>query len=655
MAVIHKLDETLSNQIAAGEVVERPASVVKELLENAIDGQAKNIDIELEEGGLQLIRIVDDGIGMREEDAILSIERHATSKISTVHDLFRIHSLGFRGEALPSIASVSLFEMHTATGEGPGTRVVVQGGKLVEKMKSHSRKGTEITVKNLFYNTPARLKYMKSIPTELGHIMDVVQKLSLSFPACSFRVTHNGKKVYQTLGSGQVNHVLAMLYGRENVKNMKEVAAEGEGFQLHGYIGAPDLNRSNRNGMYISVNHRVIRNYQLNRSIVLGYEGQLMKGRFPVVFIDLIVEPILVDVNVHPSKQEVKLSKEKEIGLALEKEIAKTLKETQYIARGIGAYEQYVKREKTEKHKVEQQDLKFDRHQRTYTPSPKEVQAIQSTIGYPIPKKSFVKSEKTQGERKSEQQIHSSVVEDKGGYHFEQKDLPITEIPESFCEVEVAETNENIETALLASEKLVGTSSAEPKLATLYPIGQVHGTYIIAQNEEGMYMIDQHAAQERLFYDLNRAKFLHKDFVFQPLLVPITLELTKAEALIIEDKREILEQLGIILEPFGERTYIVREYPTFFPRGSEEELIHEIVHHVIVSKEVREELIREDALAMMSCKASIKANYRLSQEEMFQLLEDLRQSDSPYTCPHGRPILIHFTPSDLEKMFKRQV
>ena len=652
MAVIHRLDETLSNQIAAGEVVERPASVVKELLENSIDGQAKSIDIELEEGGLQLIRIVDDGIGMQEEDAVLSIERHATSKISSVHDLFRIHSLGFRGEALPSIASVSMFEMHTATGDGPGTRIVVQGGKMTEQGKSHSRKGTEITVQNLFYNTPARLKYMKSISTELGHVMDVIQKLSLSFPELSFRVTHNGKKVFQTLGTGQVSHVLALLYGREHTKNMKPISAGGEGFSIQGYIGAPDLNRSNRNCMYISVNHRIVKNYQLNRSIVLGYEGQLMKGRYPVVYIALEVEPILVDVNVHPSKQEVKLSKEKEIGLALEQTIAQKLKETQYIARGIGVYEDSIKKTRGKKPKVEQQRLVFEEHQQTFmghTPISQVQPYEKTTIGYPILKKPYIVSEKQYNEQIDLSHFEEAMEEPnrifEKGRAFPKAKQKSQDKPVFECDAtqDMKTTNDEIGTAYV------------PKLATLYPVGQVHGTYMIAQNEAGMYLIDQHAAQERLFYDLNRKRFLHKQFVFQPLLIPITLELTKAEALIVEEKKGILAQLGIELEAFGERTYIVREHPNFFPAGSEEELIQEIIHHVIASKEVREELIREDALAMMSCKASIKANHRLSEQEMFQLLEDLRHSESPYTCPHGRPILIHFTPADLEKMFKRQV
>ncbi len=640
MPSIHKLDETLSNQIAAGEVVERPASVVKELLENAIDGGGKNIEIVLEDGGLELIRIVDDGIGMDEEDAILSLQRHATSKISNVHDLFRIQSLGFRGEALPSIASVSHFEMITSTGSGPGTRLVAEGGKIMEQSKAQSRKGTDILVKNLFYNTPARLKYMKSISTELGHILDVVQKLSLSFPEISFRVVHNNRRVYQTLGTGNVLHVLSMLYGREAGKNMQEIAAVGEGFFVSGYIAAPDLNRSNRNAMYLSVNHRMIKNYNLNRSIVLGYEGQLMKGRFPVVYCNIEVEPILVDVNVHPSKQEVRLSKEREIGLAMEQAIAAKLRESQYIAHGLHPKQAQKQQDKVKKEKFEQQNFLFAKHQETFiSDDPKQL------IQYPIPNKTW-QTDQTASEKKT-----VDIVQE-----IPQKYVVSNHQKDKMQNIKRKEkTTDHLPKTQVGTKTEAKTNTNHPKLDTLYPVGQVHGTYIVAQNQDGMYLIDQHAAQERLFYDKNRQKYLHKRFIYQSLLVPVTIEVTKAEAFILEDKHEILQQIGINLEPFGERTYMVRECPDFFPAGKEEVCVRELIDYVLAAKEIREEQIREDALALMSCKASIKANHHLSEQEMFQLLEDLRHSKSPYTCPHGRPILLCFTQSDLEKMFKRQV
>ncbi|KXG10635.1 DNA mismatch repair protein MutL [Anoxybacillus sp. P3H1B] len=613
MGKIRKLDDHLSNKIAAGEVVERPASVVKELVENALDANSTVIEIDLEEAGLAKIRLIDNGDGMEEEDCLLAFERHATSKIKDEHDLFRIRTLGFRGEALPSIASVSEVEMKTSTGNGPGTLIMLKGGQLVKHERTNSRKGTEITVSHLFFNTPARLKYMKTIHTELGHITDIVNRLALAHPDVSFRLRHHDKQLLYTSGNGDVRHVLAAIYGMDIAKKMISIQAESLDFTVKGYISLPEVTRASRNYISLIVNGRYVRNIPLMKAIESGYHTLLPIGRYPIVLLSIEMDPMLVDVNVHPAKLEVRFSKEAELNQLVESAIRQAFQSRTLIPEVI------VKR--PEKPRNEQASFVF---QHTVD---KTAEAPAETSG----------QEETRREWSTVREEAPSIEHSKTAW-IEENQRDIEKPMESAAD--------------MPAEDSVKEQSVE-RIPPLYPIGQLHGTYILAQNENGLYLIDQHAAQERIKYEYFREKVAHVTNEVQTLLVPLTLQYAANEYVLIEAHREELASCGIFLEPFGHHTFIVREHPAWFPKGKETEIIEEMIQQVLAMKKVDLKQLREEAAILMSCKQSIKANQHLRDDEMFALLEALRKTTDPFTCPHGRPIMIHFSTYELEKMFKR--
>jgi DNA mismatch repair protein MutL len=614
MGKIRKLDDQLSNKIAAGEVVERPASVVKELVENAIDANSTAIEIELEEAGLAKIRVIDNGDGMEEDDCLVAFERHATSKIKDEHDLFRIRTLGFRGEALPSIASVSEVEMKTSTGNGPGTKVVLKGGELVKHERAASRKGTDITVSNLFFNTPARLKYMKTIHTELGHVTDVVNRLAMAHPDISFRLRHHGKQLLYTSGNGDVRHVLAAIYGMDVAKKMIPIEAESLDFTIKGYISLPEVTRASRNYISIIVNGRYVRNIPLMKAIETGYHTLLPIGRYPIVLLSIAMDPILVDVNVHPAKLEVRFSKEAELNELVIETIRKAFRTRTLIPT------MSVSRQEAAKPKAEQAAWTFE-HVVKEPSVPNHVQ-----MEKPQPTASW-REEKEESTRMQPAQE-------------EQEQIDEYEKP-----MEAAEHEEQAEGD--------GRKHRNDRIPPLYPIGQMHGTYILAQNEQGLYIIDQHAAQERIKYEYFREKVGEVTNEVQELLVPLTFHYSTDEYVFIDAHREELARCGVFLEPFGHNTFIVRSHPSWFPKGEEEEIIKEMVQQVLDMKKVDIKQLREKAAILMSCKRSIKANQHLRDDEIFALLEALRKTTDPFTCPHGRPIIIHFSTYELEKMFKR--
>jgi DNA mismatch repair protein MutL len=618
MGKIIQLDDSLANKIAAGEVVERPASVVKELVENAIDAGSTVIEIEIEEAGLSKIRITDNGDGIEESDVLTAFQRHATSKIKNESDLFRIRTLGFRGEALPSIASVSRLEMKTSTGLEAGTRILIEGGKIEVIDKASSRKGTDIIVSDLFYNTPARLKYMKTIHTELGNITDVVNRIALSHPEISFRLIHNERKLLHTNGNGDVLQVLSSIYGMSIVKLMVPIRIESLDFKVSGYISLPEVTRASRNYISTMINGRFIKNYSLARAIQEGYHTLLPIGRYPVVLINIEMDPILVDVNVHPSKMEVRLSKEQELNELVTNAIQTSFKTKTLIPSGIAAA-------KPERPKTEQTSMILEESQ----PLKKEKRptTILTTEASPILKDDFNKTiesfnrilvERTELQPKGEGEV---VVEETV---FKPKSEP--------DEVEV---------------------TTKPRVPMLYPIGQMHGTYILAQNELGLYIIDQHAAQERLNYEYFREKVGQVYNELQEMLVPLTFEYSTNEYLKIVEYKKELEDVGVFFEEFGHNSFIIRAHPQWFPKGMEKEIIEEMIEQVLEMKKVDIKKLREEAAIMMSCKASIKANHHLRMEEIQTLLNDLRNSSDPFTCPHGRPIIIHYSTYEMEKLFKR--
>lgn len=618
-----QLSDELSNKIAAGEVVERPASVVKELVENAIDANSTVIEIELEEAGLSKIRILDNGDGIASEDCLTAFKRHATSKIKTEQDLFRIRTLGFRGEALPSIASVSMLELKTSTGEEAGTHLKLRGGEIVHHELTSSRKGTELVIENLFFNTPARLKYMKTVNTELGNVTDVVNRLAMSHPEVSIRLMHQGRQLLYTNGSGDVRQVLAAIYGMAVAKKMIPINVQSLDYEVNGYVALPEITRASRNYMSTIINGRFVKNYGLLKAVQQGYHTLLPIGRFPIVFLTITMDPLLVDVNVHPAKLEVRLSKEAELFELIEQGVKAAFKKQQLIPDAV-----VPTKSKAAVQPTEQQTFTFDHQSKSsgYQPS--------NTVREPSFKEAPARVDEIMPPVKTEVIRQDEKLEP------------------TFREIEHYEESVE-ENASIPEPNHSAKEQPEPRVPAMYPIGQMHGTYILAQNEKGLFIIDQHAAQERIKYEYFKRKLGEVDSEVQELLMPLTLEFSGNEALILEEYKDMLAEVGVFLESFGQNSYIVRSHPQWFPKGEEQETIEEMIQQIFTMKRVNIEKLREEAAIMMSCKGSIKANHHLRNDEIFALLETLRKTTDPFTCPHGRPIIIHHSTYEMEKMFKR--
>jgi DNA mismatch repair protein MutL len=603
---ISQMPDSLANKIAAGEVVERPASVVKELIENSIDANSNWIKIEIKEAGLTQIKITDNGDGMSEEDAERAFLRHATSKIKDENDLFHVKTLGFRGEALASIAAVSRLSIKTSQGDQAGTLLKFEGGKVIEKKKSDARKGTEITVEDIFFNTPARLKYMKTIHTELGHITDHLNRLAFSHPEIRFEASHNGKDLFKTTGKGDLLQVVAHVYGMSAAKQIIPIKHDTLDFSITGYISKPEVTRASRNFITILINGRYVKSIPLTKAIIDGYHTLLPIGRKPIAVLSISMDPILVDVNVHPAKLEARFSKEKELYAAIEETIRNKFRQLTLIPE--------MKQKPVQRENNVQHTMNFDEPVREKQPIvPNKINEHQPALG------GHEKISPTKPLDTNTAQVDGQVSGD-------------IELPE------IADSS--------------GTA-AEERIPSMYPIGQLQGTYILAQNENGLYMIDQHAAQERIKYEYFKRKLGITTNELQELLIPMTFDFSAQEALLVEQYKEELQKVGLFFEPFGQHTFVIRSHPRWFPRSFEEEVIREMVDEVINKEKVDVETIREDAAILMSCKRSIKANHYLNQDEMFRLLEDLRKTRDPFTCPHGRPIIVYFSSYELEKMFKR--
>lgn len=603
--IIKVMDDTLSNKIAAGEVVERPASIVKELVENAIDAESTVIEIGLEEAGLLTIRVTDNGNGMSKKDAVQAFERHATSKISNDHDLFRIRTLGFRGEALASIASVSKIIMWTSDGETEGTEVQIDGGRLVKHDNAAFRKGTDITVSQLFFNTPARLKYMKTIQTELGHTIDLVNRLALSHPTIAFKLSHYSQVLLQTAGSGDQRRVLSDIYGIAVARKMVSFAGENADYKVSGHVTLPEMTRASRNYMTLIVNGRWVKSNAINHAILDAFHTYLPIGRSPISVINVEGDPYLTDVNVHPSKQHIRMSKEGELLALIKESIQKAIRKNTIVPDAI-------KKEPAKKNQSEQVNM----WNQFRTERPTTVAAPSAPSMQPLEKPTY------------------------DSYDLPEND-PVEQTPWMVNEPQIA--LEEVE-----------QQEVDKKFPALAPVGQVHGTYIVAQNEDGFFMIDQHAAQERIKYEFFRDKLSETDNEErQMLLIPLMFHYSADEKTKIEENMSMLQEVGIFLEEFGPSSYAVKEYPSWFPTGEETVIIEDIIEQVLTTRKIDIGKLREEAAIMMSCKRSIKANHHLTLADMERLLNDLSAVDNPFTCPHGRPVLIHFTTYELEKMFKR--
>ncbi len=636
MGVISKLDESLANKIAAGEVVERPASVVKELIENALDAGAASIRIDVEEGGLKSIRVIDDGSGIAPEDCRIAFERHATSKIHSNTDLFHINTLGFRGEALPSIAAVSLLELNTSDGKHAGTHLALQGGHVIAAGHTQSRKGTEVTVGQLFYNTPARLKYLKSIHTELGKITDTTNRAALSHPSVRFTLTHDGKTIFRTNGSGRSADVLAAVYGIRTAKAGVPFSGDSLDFHVEGIAVHPQISRAGRQYVYIFINGRYIRNYPIFNSIMEGYHTLLMVGRYPICVLYIKMDPSLVDVNVHPAKLEARISKEKDLCEL----ITQTIREAFHKQRLIPAVD--TKTTRRDHPQARQQSMDF---------TPDVAIGPDPTVKY-----TTYDAEQSAG--------NGSKAEKIAGVHFsenesEQARRPVSgeELREPAgtmnSELSADEPAESAAPAGKQSDEASGDETDRRRMPRLYPIGQMHGTYIFAQNEDGLYIIDQHAAQERINYEYYSRKLAQPTRQLQELLVPMTFDFTDAEYETVSEYKDYLKSIGLDFEPFGRRTWIIRAYPTWMPKGRESQMIGDIIQQLIDTGKVSIGKLRDSLAKMMSCKRAIKANHHLRPDEIQALLDALSRARDPFTCPHGRPVLVHFTPYEMEKMFKR--
>lgn len=626
MAKIQELSDILADQIAAGEVVERPASVVKELVENAIDAGSSRIDILLAESGLKMIRVIDNGSGIEGSQVETAFKRHATSKITSRADLFRVGTLGFRGEALPSIASIADVKMTSSTAEGPGQFVHYRGGELIEHREAQSRQGTDITVSDLFFNTPARLKYLKSLATELSKITDIINRIALSYPEIAFSLQNDERQLMRTSGQGNVQQVLANIYGTHNAQKMLDIHGESVDFRIDGYVSLPEFTRANRSYITILVNGRYIKNFHISKAIIEGYGSKLMVGRYPVAVINIQTDPQLVDVNVHPSKLEVRISEENTLTELISKTIFDRLADQNLIPDAVDN----LKKKRISKPAGEQLDL-------TET-------VLSGSFGKPTPTESAAVEEDD-----SAAALHPSVAATKPIIISTRQDLQsdrIAEFKEKYADSTTPVTkNENTE----GEEKTPSTS----RFPALTYIGQMHGTYLFAEADDGLYIIDQHAAQERINYEYYRVQIGQVSDDQQDLLVPIYLDYSTTDTLRIKEKQSVLEACGLYLEEFGRNTFIVRHHPTWFKKGQEEDTVKEMVDYVLNDRNMTVAKFREATAIMMSCKRAIKANHHLDDLQAKQLLKDLAKVENPFNCPHGRPVLVHFSTTDMEKMFKR--
>ena len=590
MSRIHVMDELLANKIAAGEVVEKCASVVKELVENSIDAGSTEIRVDLVEAGTREIRVTDNGCGMDKDDAVLAFQRHATSKIRDEDDLYHIDTLGFRGEALASIASVSRITLMTCSND-VGTIVMIHGGKILSVDNGDSRQGTCISVKDLFYNTPARLKHLKSLYTELANITDYINKLALSHPDIRFCLSNNDNVILNTDGSDNLLKTIKDIYGVGVAKKMLNVSSENRDYVISGYISLPEVHRSNRNGMVILVNGRIVRNADLNRVINDAYHAYKPDNRYPIVVLNIDVDPTLVDVNIHPTKMDIKFSKIDELCKLVFDMIRDKISGRNLIP---------IIRELPKKvHDGEQEKLDLNRD------------SSFNLIGG-----LFGKEDENQ---------------------YESVDLVVNNDIVSDVSVSYGEDEHKIE-----------------PLPELYPLALVHGTYIVCQNELGMYLIDEHAAKERINYENFMEKLGNPTLNLVTLLIPITIELSTSDFIVLKENMSVLEENGIIASEFGVNSIIIKEHPSWIPKGYEDKVLRSLVEQVIIKqKDFSIAKFNEESIKMLSCKMAVKANTNITIAEMEAIINDLRKCKNPYNCCHGRPSIIFYSRAELDKMFKR--
>ena len=667
MAKIQQLDAHLTNMIAAGEVVERPMGVIKELVENALDAQATRIEVNINQGGTELMEVIDNGVGMDRENACLCFERHATSKIKTTEDLWAIHTLGFRGEALPSIASVSNLTLLTNNGED-STRVEIRYGQRQSARPYPCNQGTQITVSGLFQKTPARLKHLKSIPYETSLILDVIQKFALSYPDVAFRLVHDGKEVFRSAGNGSLLEVMAIIYGRDLARQCIEVEGQDFDYTVRGLMALPAQTRASRNYMTVFINRRMIRSYRIQKAILEAYKNYIPQDRYPIVVLDIEMDSHLCDVNVHPSKWEIRLSKEQQLEFLIRDTLTRTLREHMQAPE--------VMRVETPREKVEMPQL-FE------TPAAVPANQVREDS---VEANEWRRQVALMSKQREREQIAASLSREitqnpeAAGKAEESAVLPAE--PEALIKKTEVENREG--SPLTTPKPTAKTSSADslsdqlPKPEPLDPrvqsteasaealrsvpkqtfpqmqvLAQMHGKYILAQDEHALYIVDQHAAQERVHFEEVQQRFLDQEPLMQELLVPIILEGSASVAARLQEMNELLEPMHIHLENFGQNSLICRQLPAWMSEIDEQAFLQDVLDLWKDGREVRAEDLQRHRLATIACHHSIRFNRVLSLGEMQEVIEQLARCEQPYHCPHGRPTFITITEKQLIKEFQR--
>ena len=707
MGKINILSAELSNKIAAGEVVERPSSVVKELVENSIDAGSTNIKIIIKEFGIQQIRIIDNGSGISNDDLVRAFLRHATSKISADYDLFHIETLGFRGEALASISSVSKVVIKSCAGEAQGKMLVLEGGKVVSEEYYAPIKGTDLSVENLFYNTPARLKYLRNPHTEQANITNIIHKFALSYPNVAFELHVDGKITFKTYGDGDVHKILSKIYNMGVARNMIEFSGNNDDYKVFGYISVPEETRASKNYINIFINGRYIKNYGIQNSIIDAYGTLLMINRYPLCVINIEMDPILLDVNVHPTKQEVRLSKEAELIRLIKEVIAERLSNYTYIPQGMNNV--LTKKEKAKIEKInfldeldnkfgdvednvifseEKKEPKVDVEvERSFSDNQEEstshvVQEDEFLFGGDLltnsdeEKTSVQSKENTYVQRNKTQRIKSDLPDLSYSSHPRDNrnkfgDKPTKKEIENFMNFSRKEDNSSYDDRTekvvsnvvkddshfneIKDAKIVQDDDTKVRtLPDLKVLAQIFKTYILSEADNKLFLIDQHAAAERYNYEKLQREFIERKNYKKQMLIPLMFDFSVDEAAEVRNNLEKFEELGIVFEEFGDNSYVVREFPGWIEED-EEQMIKIIVEKVLRNNNITFNELRNDAIAMASCKMSIKANQVLTDVEMNKVISDLYECKNPFTCPHGRPIITKMEKKDLEKMFKRIV
>ena len=663
---INLLDEITINKIAAGEVVERPASIVKELVENSIDAGADRIIIEVENGGKSLIKITDNGCGIPSSEVKKCFLRHATSKIDKIDDLFNLFTLGFRGEALASICAVSKLEMTTKfEDEAVGTKITLVGGNVESKEAVGANTGTSIVIKDLFFNTPARKKFLKTDHAELMNITDIVNKLAIGYPNVKFRYLNAGKLMVNTPGDGKLLSAVRSIYSRETAENLIEINYDCSLFKIDGYIGNNNIYRSNRNLQHVYINGRFVKSKILYDAIANAYKSIIPINKHAICFINLHLDPDKVDVNIHPGKIEVKFEKENEIKLEIMEYLrAKLLKESL-----IGKYETFdrVPKDRAVKQEIKPIDLSDEVDVNSFIKLDdfeEKKKNLEGKHKKEIKPKSEVKSKANESDNSSLKNSNATNknyshgfsryndnkdIDNKISYYGNAKNLEeINKISET--ESQMAFTADG---AILDSEKRDEIEKKEVGFSLKYykVVGVIFDTYIVLQKGESMYLMDQHAAHERVLFERYMNAFHKREVHMQMLLDPIVLELSSVDMLRVEKNIDVFKNFGFEVEIFGMNNILIRGVPNLFGTPQSEKFILELIDNI--DKISNNYDLKDDRFAVMACKSAIKANDRIQNIEIESLFRQLEKCENPYTCPHGRPTMVEISKVEIEKMFKR--